>query len=136
VQKQSITLEEKTKMKQTLSIFTCAALIAVFLAACGWKPNVTAVPVTAPWSTMNLPVKEDAIVWASTPQEFKAVHKEDKKTVMGKYVDALKAQGWTLAKFDDKSVADRYYVDMAKGADKIQIEIYDFEKTGVIIKKV
>ena len=121
-------------MKRTVLIFTCAALIAVCLAACGSKSNVTAVPITAPWSTMNLPVK-DAIVWGSTAQEFKGVHSEDKKVVMGKYVDALKAQGWTLGKFDDTS-ADRYYVDMAKGADKIQMEFYDFEKTGVIIKKM
>jgi hypothetical protein len=122
-------------MKKNLSIFTCVALIALFLAACGGKPNVTAVPITSPWSTMNLPVKENAVVWGSTAQEFKAVHTEDKKTVMGKYVAALKAQGWTLGKFDDTS-ADRYYVDMAKGADKIQMEFYDFEKTGVIIKKM
>lgn len=122
-------------MKRIVLALICATLIALCLAACGWKPNVTAVPITAPWSTMNLPIKENAIVWASTPTEFKAVHKDDKKTVMGKYVDALKAEGWTLVTFDDKSSASRYYVDMAKGADKIQIEIYDFEKTGVIIKK-
>ena len=53
---------------------------------------------------------------------------------MGKYVDALKADGWTLGKFDDKA-ADRFYIDMSKGADKIQVEIYDFENTGVIIEK-
>ncbi|HEY0546973.1 MAG TPA: hypothetical protein VGC91_16465 [Pyrinomonadaceae bacterium] len=122
-------------MRKPLSIFTGAVLIALCLAACGGKPNVTAVPITPPWSTMNLPVKENAVVWGSTPQEFKAVHTEDKKTVMGKYVDALKAQGWALTNLDDKS-ADRYYVDMTKGADKIQMEFYDFEKNaGVIIKK-
>ena len=112
-----------------------AAVCAVGLAACGWKPTVTAVPLTAPWTTINLPVKENAVVWASTPTEFKAVHKDDKKTVLGKYTDALKAQGWTLDKFDDKSIADRYTVNMSKGADKIEIEIYDFENTGVIIEK-
>ena len=62
-------------------------------------------------------------------------NKDDKKTVLGKYTDALKADGWTLGKFDDKSIADRYTVEMSKGADKIQIEIYDFENTGVIIEK-
>lgn len=122
-------------MRKTPLILICTILIAISLTACGWKPSVSAVPVTAPWSAMNLPVKENAVVWSSTPTEFKAVHKDDKKTVMGKYVDALKAQGWTLDKFDDKS-ADRFYVDMTKGADKIQIEIYDFENTGVIIKKM
>ena len=122
------------KKKITLT-FMLAAVFAVGLAACGWKPTVTAVPLTAPWTTMNLPVKENAVVWGSTPTEFKAVHKDDKKTVLGKYTDALKAQGWTLDKFDDKSIADRYTVNMSKGADKIEIEIYDFENTGVIIEK-
>ncbi len=123
-------------MKKIILIITFTCLVAAGLAACGWKPSVTAVPLTAPWSAMNLPVKEDAVVWESTPTEFKAAHKDDKKTVLGKYTDALKAQGWGLDKFDDKSVSGTYYVDMSKGADKIHLEIYDFEKTGVIIKKM
>ena len=122
-------------MKKITLTLMLATVIAFGLAACGWKPSVTAVPITAPWTEMNLPVKENAVVWASTPTEFKAAHKDDKKMVMGKYTDALKAQGWTLDKFDDKSVKDIYYIDMSKGADKIQIEVYDFENTGVIIKK-
>jgi len=110
-------------------------LVALSLTACGWKPSVPSVPITAPWDKMSLPVKENAVVWASNDKQFKAVHKDDKKTVLGKYTDALKADGWTLGKFDDKSIPDRYTVDMSKGADKIQIEIYDFENTGVIIEK-
>ena len=51
-----------------VSIFT--AIVALSLTACGWKPDVTAVPVTPPWSAMNLPVKDNAVVWASTPTEF------------------------------------------------------------------
>src|SRR5205807_3073843 len=101
-------------MKTFAVIVIYAALIALCLTACGWKPDVAAVPITAPWSGMNLPVKENAVVWASTPTEFKAVHKDDKKTVMGKYTDALKAQGWALDKFDDKTSADMYFVDMSK----------------------
>ncbi len=121
-------------MKKRLSILACAALIAIALSACGWKPSVKAVPITAPWSEMNLPVKDDAIVFSSTAQEFRAVHKDNRKTVLGKYVDALKAQGWTLKNFDDKSESS-YTANMSKGADSIEIEIYDFENTGVIIKK-
>jgi hypothetical protein len=127
---------EQIIMKKITLTFMLAALFAVGLAACGWKPGVTAVPLTAPWTTMNLPVKENAVVWASTPTEFKAVHKEDKKAILKNYTDALKTGGWTLEKFDDKSIADRYTVEMSKGADKIEIEIYDFENTGVIIKKM
>src|SRR5437868_7074116 len=103
-------------IKRITLVLFCTVLVAISLTACGWKPSVAPVTITAPWNAMNLPVKEDAVVWGSTPTEFKAVHKDDKKTVLGKYVDALKAQGWTLDKFDDKA-ADRYYVDMTKGTD-------------------
>jgi hypothetical protein len=120
-------------MKTTLK-FTVVTVAALLIIGCGWKPDVTAVPVTPPWSTMNLPIKENAVVWASTATEFKAVHKDDKRAVLGKYTDALKAQGWTLDSFDDKN-ANTYYADMAKGGEKIAIEVYDFKGTGVIIKK-
>jgi len=109
-----------------LSISTC-------LSACGWNPEVTAVPLTAPWTTMNLPVKENTVVWKSEPNEFRAVHKEDKKTITKNYTDALKAQGWTLGKFDESG--DRYMVEMSKGGEKIQLEFYDFSNTGVVIKR-
>jgi len=121
-------------MRKAIAGFTGVTIIALFLVACGWNPKVAAVPITAPWDKMNLPVKENAVVWGSTDKEFKAIHKDDKKTVMGKYVDALKSQGWTMTRFDDKQ-ASTYYFEMAKGADKIQIQIYDFKNTGVIIKK-
>ncbi len=113
----------------------CLAVIALSLAACGWKPSVSAVPISAPWDEMNLPVKENAVVWASSDKQIKVVHKEDRKEILKKYTDALKAEGWKLDKFDDKTIADRFIVDMSKGADKIQVEIYDFENTGVIIDK-
>ncbi len=109
-------------------------ITATFLSACSWKPEVTAVPITAPWSTMNLPVTENAVVWVSTPVQFKAVHKDSKKVILAKYTDALKAAGWKLEKFDDK-VADIFWVDMSKGSETIAIEIYDFNGTGVIIDK-
>lgn len=120
-------------MKRYLTVFLAIALLAVCLSACGWKPEVSAVPMTAPWSQMNLPVKENAIVWKSEPNIFSAVHKDDKKTVMTSYTEALKSQGWELVKFD--SPTDRYVVDMKKGAEQIEMEFYDFHNTGVIIKK-
>jgi len=121
-------------MTKTILTLTCLTIVGLSLVACGWNPKVTAVPITAPWDKMNLPIKQDAIVWGSTATEFKAVHKDDRKTVMGKYVEALKAQGWALTNFDDKH-EHSYYVDMTKGTDKIQLSIYDFKNTGVIIKK-
>lgn len=108
------------------------ALAAVTFTAC-WKPSVTAVPLTAPWDKLNLPVKENAVVWKSDPNEFRAVHKQDKRTITKNYTDALKGQGWTLGKFDESG--DRYTLDMSKGAEKIVLEVYDFENTGVVIKK-
>jgi hypothetical protein len=109
------------------------ALFALLIVACGWKPEVTAVPMTAPWTAMNLPVKENAVVWKSEPNEFRAVHKEDKKTITRNYTEALKAQGWQLGKFDESG--DRYYVEMSKGSEKLNLEFYDFNNTGVVIKK-
>ena len=110
------------------------ALLAICFAACGWKPEVTAVPITAPWNSMNLPIKENAVVWGSTPTEFKAIHKDDRKTVTKNYTDALKVQGWTLGKFDTES-SGAFNAEMEKGAEKISLRFYDFNNTGVIIEK-
>lgn len=120
-------------MKKHLIAVLTFSLLAVCLAGCGWKPEVSAVPITAPWSQMNLPIKENAIVWKSEPTTFSAVHKDDKKTVLTNYTEALKSQGWELVKFE--SPTDRYIVDMKKGAEQIEMEFYDFHNTGVIIKK-
>lgn len=121
-------------MKRYFIVFLAIALLAVCLSACGWKPEVSAVPMTAPWSQMNLPVKENAVVWESSDKIFKAVHKDNQKTVLKNYTEALKAQGWQLGNFDDHN-ADSYSIDMTKGADKINVYIYDFHNTGVIIEK-
>lgn len=118
--------------KQTLLLMGIA-LIAICAAACGWKPEVSAVPITAPWDAMNLPVKDNAIVWSSTADQLKVVHKDDKKTVLKNYTEALKSQGWTLGKFDDAK--DSFTVEMSKGAEQLSMYIYDFSNTGVIIDK-
>lgn len=119
-------------MKNHLTLFLGVTLLALCLSACGWKPEVTAVPLTAPWTAMNLPVKDNAVVWKSEPNEFRAVHKDDKKTVLKNYTDTLKAQGWQLGKFDESG--DRYTVEMSKSAEKIRLEFYDFNNTGVLIE--
>ncbi len=120
-------------MERYLTVFLGITLLAACLSACGWKPEVTAVPITAPWSQMNLPVKENAVVWESSDRIFKAVHRDDKKTILKNYTEALQAQGWEPLKFDHPT--DRYVVEMKKGAELIEIEIYDFHNTGVIIKR-
>jgi len=83
---------------------------------------------------MNLPVKENAVVWKSLPNEFRAVHKDDKQTVMKNYTEALKAQGFALGKFD-KDSSEAYTAEFTKGADKYSMRVYDFDNTGVGIEK-
>ena len=120
-------------MKKYLVSILAISILAICFTACGWKPEVSAVPLTAPWNAMNLPVKENAVVWKSEPTEFRAVHKDDKRAVMKSYTDALKAQGWEPADF--KEDGDRFYVDMKKGAEQLGLEFYDFNNTGVVINK-
>lgn len=120
-------------MKKTLVALTAILILAVCFAACGWKPEVPAVPLTAPWTAMNLPVKENAVVWKSEPAEFRAVHKDGKRAVMKSYTDSLKAQGWQPSGFEESG--DRFTVDMKKGAENISLEFYDFDNTGVVIYK-
>ena len=109
------------------------AFIAL-LAACGWNPEVTPVPITEPWSSMGLPIQENAVVWGSTDKQFKAAHKEDRKAVTTKYVEALKSKGWALDSIDESS-ATNSFVEMSKGAEKLSLDIYVFRNTGVIIDK-
>lgn len=119
-------------MRKNFVLTTLLLVIAIGATAC-WNPEVSAVPLTAPWTSLNLPVKDNAIVWKSDPGEFRAVHKEDKKTVTRAYTEALKAQGWELGKFDQSG--DRYMIALSKGGEKMEMEIYDFSNTGVVIYK-
>lgn len=120
-------------MKKHFTTNLLLLIIPVILLACGWKPEVTAVPITAPWDSLNLPVKENAVVWKSDPTEFRAVHKEDKRTILKNYTEALKAQGWALGDFNEAD--DRFMVDMSKDGEPIHLEFYDFNNTGVVIEK-
>jgi hypothetical protein len=119
-------------MKKIVITFICTALIAFCLTACGWKPSVTAVPLTAPWSAMNLPVEKDAVVWGSTPTKFQAVHKAGREEIGAAYILALTKAGWKQTK---KDLGSMDFYDFEKGSEKIQLNVYDFENTGVIIDK-
>lgn len=120
-------------MKKQLVTILGVALLSVCLVACGWKPDVAAMPITVPWSALNLPATENAIVWKSEPGEFRAVHKEDKKTITKNNTDVLKAQGWTLGNFNDAGF--EYTAEMNRGAERIALRFYDFANTGVVIGK-
>ena len=120
-------------MKKHSITFIAFLITAICLTACSWKPEVDAVPLTAPWNAMNLPVKSNTVVWKSEPNEFRAVHKEDKRTILKNYTDALKAQGWELGDFNEEG--DRFLVDMQRNGEPLRLEVYDFDNTGVVIKK-
>ena len=119
-------------MKKTILTFMLATLIAFGLAACGWKPTVTAVPLTAPWTTMNLPIEKDAVVWGSTATQFKAVHKAGREEIGAAYILALTKAGYKQTK---KDLGSMDFYDFEKGSEKLSLNVYDFENTGVIIDK-
>lgn len=115
-----------------LRLITLILIAATMMFACTWNPEVPAVPMTAPWASMNLPVTENAVVFQSDPKEFRAVHKEDKRAVLKKYTDSLKAHAWQLGTFSEEN--GRFLVDMSRGSEEIHLEFYDFENTGVVIE--
>src|SRR5688500_10797749 len=116
-------------MKKTTTFLSLAIVLAAIVTfSCGWDPSVTAVPITAPWDAMNLPVKEDARVWSSTPTELKVAHKADKSTVLAAYEKALNSAGWKSAGSPGAGS-----VLFRKDGKEIDMDIYDFENTGVIL---
>lgn len=120
------------KKRLALSIFTAAA--ALFVTACGWNPSVAEVPLTAPWDKMSLPVKQDARVWASDDKTLKVVHKAERSEVAKSYLGALEKDGWKLTGQPDVGEHNITF-NFEKGGQKIEVEVYDFENTGVIIEK-
>jgi hypothetical protein len=120
-------------MKEVLSVFIIAAALALSLSAC-WSPSVAEVPITAPWDKMNLPVKEDARVWASDDKTLKVVHKAARREVAQNYLDALEKDGWKLTDQPDVRESGVTF-KFEKSGQKIEVDVYDFENTGVIIEK-
>lgn len=118
-------------MKKTTQVIMAVLAIALFATACKWKPGVTAVPITKPWSELKLPIEKDAVVWGSTETQFKAVHKDDRKTVADAYKKALETNGFQMTKFDPAK--DREYFTFETNGVKLEAEFYDFNNTGVII---
>lgn len=121
-------------MKRTFSVFIFAATIALTLIACGWNPSVAEVPITAPWDKMNLPIKQDARVWASDDKILKVVHKAARREVAQNYLDALEKDGWKLTDQPDVSEHSITF-NFQKGSEKIEVYTYEFENSGVIIEK-
>ncbi len=112
-------------MKKTFSFAIVFTAIMAF--ACTWNPSVAAVPITAPWDSLNLPVKEDARVWGSTPTELKVAHKAGKAEVLAAYEKALNTGGWKPAGTKDGIAL------FNKDGKTMDVYVYDFENTGVIL---
>lgn len=120
-------------MKKILSVFILTATIALTLTAC-WNPSVAKVPITAPWDKMNLPINDDARVWASDDKILKVAHKAARPEVAQSYLDALEKDGWKLT--DQPDVREHGVTfKFEKSGQKIEVDVYDFENTGVIIEK-
>jgi hypothetical protein len=121
-------------MKRILPTFILTATLALFLTACSWNPSVAEVPITAPWDKMNLPIKENARVWASDDKTLKVAHKAARREVAQTYLDALEKDGWKLTAQPDVREHGMTF-NFEKSGQKIEVEVYDFENTGVIIEK-
>lgn len=120
-------------MRRMSAVLILTATVALLLTAC-WSPSVAEVPITAPWDKMNLPVKTDARVWASDDKTLKVAHKAARREVAQSYLDALEKDGWKLT--DQPDVREHGMTfKFEKGGQKIEVEVYDFENTGVIIEK-
>jgi hypothetical protein len=120
-------------MKKILLVFITTATITLTLTAC-WNPSVAEVPITSPWDKMNLPINDDARVWASDDKILKVAHKAARREVAQNYLDALEKDGWKLTDQPDTS-EHMVIFKFEKNGQKIDVEVYDFENTGVIIEK-
>ena len=118
-------------MKKTIYLIITLFLVTFGLTACKWKPSVTAVTITKPWSELKLPIEKDAVVWGSTETQFKAVHKDDRKKVADAYKKALEAAGLKMIKFEPAK--DMEYYTFEINGIKLEAQFYDFDNTGVII---
>jgi len=124
--------KEQMVMKRNLNLLLALTACVISLSACGWKAPCPTTTLTAPWDKMNLPVQQGAAVCVSSPDKFQAAHKAERQEVSKMYLDALDKGGWKLTKRD---LGAAYNFDFEKGSDKISLEIYDWQKTGVIIRK-
>jgi len=119
-------------MKRTIVAFAALAMLTLAMAAC-WNPDVSAVPITAPWDKMDLPVKDNAIVWASDAKKLKVVLKAGKPEVGEAFMKALEKNGWKMSAAPDMQEHSHFY-ELAKDGQKLKLEVYDFNNTGVILE--
>jgi hypothetical protein len=121
-------------MKKTSAVLMLTAAVALCLTACGWNPSVAEVQITAPWDKMHLPVQEAARVWASDDKILKVAHKAARREVALSYLNAFEKDGWKMTTLPDVREHGTTF-NFEKGGQNIEVDVYDFENTGVIIEK-
>jgi hypothetical protein len=109
-----------------------AATFLLLVSACTWKPPCPIATITEPWERMNLPINKDAAICLSTATKFQAAHKADRETVTKMYLDSLLNNGWKLTARD---LSATYHFDFERGTESITLEVYEWQKTGVLLKK-
>ena len=114
------------------AIILLAATCSLVLSACAWKPPCPVATITEPWERMNLPINKDAAVCLSTATKFQAAHKADRETVTKMYLDSLEKNGWKMTARD---LSATYHFDFERGTESITLEVYEWQKTGVLLKK-
>jgi hypothetical protein len=119
-------------VKRNLNLLLSLIVLASGWYACGWKAPCPSTALTAPWNTMNLPVKGDASVCVSAADKFQAAYKAGREQVTKMYLDTFAKEGWALTR---KDLGTTYNFDFEKGSDHISLEIYDWDQTGVIVRK-
>ncbi|MEZ5422073.1 MAG: hypothetical protein R2682_03135 [Pyrinomonadaceae bacterium] len=119
-------------MKRTFIAIAALAMLTLAMAAC-WNPSVTAVPITAPWDKMDLPVKDNAVVWASDAKKLKVALKAGKAEVGEAFMKAIEKNGWKMSAAPDLRDTSHFF-EFEKAGQKMKLEVYDFENTGVILE--
>ncbi len=115
-------------MKKLLVVLSSCLLLA-----CG-KTGVKEVPITEPWQSMELPMDNQAKVWWSDAQQIKLVYGGSKEKIIKAYTENFETHGWVVT--NKKISPNQYNISFAKGNVVLEVEIYDFEKTGVTIRRV
>jgi len=118
-------------MKKISLVAIALAMITLTMTAC-WNPSVKAVAITAPWDKMDLPVKDNAIVWESDPKKLKVALKAGKSEVGEAFLKALEKNGWKMSAAPDMRDTSHFF-EFAKDGQKLKMEVYDFQNTGVIL---
>ncbi|MFT3745507.1 MAG: hypothetical protein QM785_14595 [Pyrinomonadaceae bacterium] len=96
------------------------------LLGCDTKPNVTAVPMTEPWTSIGFTCDGNGVVIKSSETRFNCAFggstptspREDALKKIAPYVEAAKKSGWTISQ-DTPDVAVQYV--LTKGGQNLLI---------------